>query len=119
KAKSYDLGFYIPFEEYLDAHRDEYYFYLDKGLQNIEEYIIFMLKSLLSQIEDTKRLLEIEMQKAQTLLLPPRQEEIYHLIQDHIVLSFDSVRRRFLKVPERTLRYDLKKLQDEGYIIKI
>jgi Fic family protein len=119
KVKSYDMGFYIPFEEYLDSHKDEYYFHLDQGVQNTEGYIMFMLHAFLEQIGDTKRLLEMEMQKKETLLLPPRQEEIYNLIQDHSTLSFDSIRRRFLKVPERTLRYDLKKLQDEGYVIKI
>jgi len=29
------------------------------------------------------------------------------------------IHRRFLKVPARTFRYDLKKLADEGLIIKI
>lgn len=50
--------------------------------------------------------------------LPPRQEEIYNIIKDHVVVSFDRIRRRFLKVPPRTLRYDLKKLVDRGLVEK-
>lgn len=53
------------------------------------------------------------------LLLPPRQEEIYAIIKEHRFVSFDFLRRRFFKVPARTLRYDLKKLTDKNYILKI
>jgi repressor of nif and glnA expression len=35
------------------------------------------------------------------------------------MVSFDFLKRRFLKVPERTLRYDLKKLADRELINKI
>lgn len=55
----------------------------------------------------------------QRAMLPPRQEEIYNIIKDHKIISFDIIRRRFLKVPERTLRYDLKKLQDKNLVKKI
>lgn len=50
--------------------------------------------------------------------LPPRQEEILNIIKDHIVVSFDMIRRRFIQVPERTLRYDLKKLLDRKLVEK-
>jgi len=59
------------------------------------------------------------MSKKETFFLPLRQEEIFNIIKDHAVVSFDFIRRRFLKIPERTLRYDLKKLGDLGLIIKI
>ena len=52
-------------------------------------------------------------------LLPPRQQEIYHIIRDHRMVSFDFIKRRFVPVPERTLRYNLKKLADQGIIVKI
>lgn len=51
-----------------------------------------------------------------TLLL--RRREIYYLIQEHKLVNIDFIRRRFFSVPQRTLRYDLKKLQDAGLIRK-
>jgi len=118
KAKGYGNGFSISFEKYLDENKSDYYYFLDQGYKKTEEYLIFMLTAFLKESEEVKK--EIEMiQNGKELLLPPRQEEIYLIIKEHKVVSFDNVRRRFLKVPERTLRYDLKKLVDKGLIIKI
>lgn len=50
--------------------------------------------------------------------LLPRRFEILNIIKDHGSVSFDMIRRRFLNVNERTLRYDLKQLQDKGFIRK-
>lgn len=50
--------------------------------------------------------------------LLPRRGEILNIIRDHKILNFDQIRRRFMGVNERTLRYDLKKLQDSGLIRK-
>ena len=49
---------------------------------------------------------------------PYKDEEIFNIIKDQIIASFDMVRRRFIQVPERTLRYDLKKLLDRKLIEK-
>src|SRR3989338_3088959 len=117
KSKNYDLGFFVPFEEYLDNHKSDYYYYLDTGLQNTNDYLLFMLTSFLSQVEDLKNRIGDEEKKK--TILTPRLEEIYNIIKDHPMISFDFIRRRFLKVPERTLRYDLKKLADKNFIIKI
>lgn len=57
------------------------------------------------------------MQNAGNLL--PKRREIYYLIKDHIILNFDQIRRRFVSINERTLRYDLKKLCDAGLIKKL
>lgn len=54
-----------------------------------------------------------------SLELSPRQEEIYRILKDHKIASFDTIKRRFLKVNERTLRYDILKLQKKRYITKI
>jgi len=118
KAKNWHLEVNIPFEEYLDEHKNDYYYYLDIGLKDPEEYLIFMLNAFLAQTEKTKKVLEDETAKKETIFLPPRQEEILNIIKDHSVISFDEVRRRFLKIPERTLRYDLKKLSDLNLIEK-
>ena len=50
--------------------------------------------------------------------LLPRREEIYYVIKDHQLVNFDIIRRRFMGVNPRTLRYDLKELQKAGLIKK-
>ena len=50
--------------------------------------------------------------------LPPRRYEILQVIRDHRQTSFDFIRRRFLAVSPRMLRYDLKRLRDKGLIKK-
>ncbi len=118
KAKGWNFSFTIPFEEYLDQNKSDYYYYLDIGLSDTSGYLIFMLNAYLSEIEKIKAQIEEESGKKGQLFLPPRQEEIFNIIKDHQAISFDMIRRRFLKVPERTLRYDLKKLADKGIIEK-
>lgn len=118
KSKGWYFTFTVPFEEYLDEHKDEYYFYLDKGLTSANDYLLFMLEAFYTQIERIKSQINEELAKEKHPFLPPRQEEILNIIKDQIVVSFDMIRRRFLKVPERTLRYDLKKLLDRKLIEK-
>lgn len=118
KAKGWDIAFTIPFEEYLDENKTDYYFYLDKGLEDTNEYLIFMLRAFFAEIEKIKNQIETEEAKGAQLFLPPRQEEILNIIKDQRVVSFNMVKRRFLKVPDRTLRYDLKKLIDKGLLEK-
>lgn len=117
KAKGYDFSVEIPFEQFLDDHKSDYYYHLDNGFKQTNGYIIFMLKAFLEQTENLKKQIELELQKK--VILPPRQEEIYNVIKDHQTVSFDFIRRRFLKVPARTLRYDLKKITDQNLIVKI
>jgi Fic family protein len=116
KAKGWDFTFAIPFEEYLDDNRPEYYFHLDQGLKNTDEYLFFMLEAFLSEIEKIREDIKTESDKKESVFLPPRQEEILNIIKEQKIVSFDMIRRRFLKVPERTLRYDLKKLLDKNLI---
>ncbi len=118
KAKGYSEGYLISFEKYLDENKNDYYYFLDQGYKNTEDYLIFMLNSFLKESEELKKQIE-SAQNGKETLLPPRQEEIYLIIKEHNIVSFDNIRRRFLKVPERTLRYDLKKLVDKGLTIKI
>lgn len=108
----------VVLEEFLDDHREDYYHFLDTGMKQSGDYLLFMLTAFHRQSEKIKLQIEIETAKKDRIILPPRQEEIYRLIVDHKMVSFDTVRRRFLKVPERTLRYDLKKLQEKKAIRK-
>ena len=118
KAKGYGEGYLISFEKYLDENKSDYYYFLDQGYKNTEDYLVFMLNSFLKESEELKKQIQ-SAQSGKATLLPPRQEEIYLTIKEHTIVSFDNIRRRFLKVPERTLRYDLKKLIDKGLTIKI
>jgi len=118
KAHGWDFTFIVPFEEYLDNHKDDYYFHLDKGQDHTNDYLLFMLEAFWQQTQTVKEQIDEELAKDIKVFLPPRQEEIYNTIRDHKVVSFDTVRRRFVKVPERTLRYDLKKLLDRKLIEK-
>ncbi|MDP3998423.1 MAG: Fic family protein [bacterium] len=117
-SKGWSFTFTVPFEEYLDEHKDEYYFHLDCGMKDTNDYLLFMLTAFLRQIQKIKEQIENEFAKKEETFLPPRQDEIYNIIKDHLVCSFDVIRRRFLQVPSRTLRYDLKKLLDRGLIEK-
>lgn len=120
KARGYDFSLFIPCEEYLDEHKGDYYHYLDIGMKDTNAYLRFMLDGFFTQLEKVKNVLTQELEKKEEiLLLPPRQEEMYRIIKDHRVVSFDFLRRRFLKVPARTLRYDLKKLVKNEYVVKI
>lgn len=116
KLKGWDFNFAVPFEEYLDQNKDAYYFHLDQGLKFTNDYLIFMLTAFLQGIEQIRKQIGEELAKKDGPFLPPRQDEIYQIIKEHTTVSFDMIRRRFLKVPERTLRYDLKKLTDKNLI---
>lgn len=118
KSKGWGFSFAVPFEEYLDEHKNDYYYFLGGGLQNTSGYLEFMLKAFYEQIQKIKKQIDEEKIKESQPFLPPRQEEIFNIIKDQIVASFDMIRRRFLQVPERTLRYDLKKLLDRKLIEK-
>lgn len=102
----YGMKGLIPIEEYLDNHRALYYQALESTEKDVTDYLEFMLEAI-----DQTAL------KAKALVLEKRAE-ILNIIKDHKLVNFDAIRRRFLNVPERTLSYDLKKLQDSGLIRK-
>ena len=118
KSKGWNFSFAVPFEEYLDDHKDEYYFHLNDGSKNTNDYLEFMLEAFYQQIRRLQNQINTEDDKEAHPFLPPRQEEILNIIKDQIIVSFNMIHRRFLKVPERTLRYDLKKLLDRELIEK-
>jgi len=109
----------ISFEEYLNEHKEDYYYYLDTGMKNLNDYLLFMLNAFFIQSEKLKNEIEQEMNNKIQVFLPPRQEEILQIIKEHKIVSFDFIRRRFLKVPPRTLRYDIKKICDKKLVQKI
>ncbi|MDP4010622.1 MAG: Fic family protein [Candidatus Roizmanbacteria bacterium] len=119
KKEHYQFYPHVSFEEYLNEHKEEYYHYLDTGIKKPNEYLLFMLDAYFNQAEKLKKEIEQEMSKTIQVFLPPRQEEILQIVKEHKMVSFDFIRRRFLKVPPRTLRYDLKKICDKNLVQKI
>ncbi len=105
-------------EEYLDSHRAEYYRSLEDTDRDVTDCLEFMLEALSQTTTEAKNLV-LQKQKAEVEdFLLPRRAEILNIIKDHQIINFDILRRRFMSVNERTLRYDLKKLQDSGFIRK-
>lgn len=114
----YGMKGLVSIEEYLDKNRSEYYRSLEEVERDVTEYLEFMLEAISeTALEAKKIVLEKKGAEAEDYLLP-RRAEILNIIKDHILVNFDQIRRRFMDVNERTLRYDLKKLQDDGFIRK-
>ena len=119
KSKGYNLPLLVPFEEYLEKHRSDYYYYLDIGFKDCDVYLKFMLQAFLNQILKTRNQLMDELKQPSSHLMTPRREEIINIIKDHRQVSLDFLSRRFLTVTSRMIRYDLKKLVDEGKVVKV
>lgn len=115
----YGMKGMLSIEEYLDNHRSLYYRGLENSEKDVTDYLEFMLEALAFTAENAKRqVLEKKDADAKDYLLP-RRTEILSIVQDHKLVNFDQIRRRFMAVNERTLRYDLKKLADSGLIRKL
>jgi len=118
--KRYTIPFPVTIEEYLDMHRDQYYDVLLSGLQNTEAYLHFMLKGYLEQMKVMIYKLEQLLSKPPAVQeLTARQEELFNIIREHKTVTLNFAARRFLKVPERTLRDDLAKLIEKKLVTKI
>ena len=112
----YSFNGLISIEEALNERKEEYYAYLNKS--DATSFIEFMLELLEVQVQKALEELSIKEYKKEDLLLPKRKE-ILDIIRDHEIVSLDFISRRFYKVSDRMIRYDLKKLENEGYIIKL
>lgn len=118
QKEGYGMKGILPLEEYLDNHRSEYYSVFEATDKDVTDYVEFILESIAVTAKAVKeQFLKKEELKVEDLLLP-RRAEILHIIKDHGMVNFDTIRRRFMAVNERTLRYDLKKLIDAGLIKK-
>lgn len=118
-AKSgYGMKGLLSIEEYLDTHRSVYYRALEDTERDTTGFVEFMLEALADTSEKAKEEVLTKQKAEITDYLLPRRAEILSIIRDHRIVNFDMLRRRFMAVNERTLRYDLKKLQDAGLIRK-
>lgn len=114
----YGMKGLLSVEEYLDSHRLDYYRSLEDSEKDVTDYLEFMLEAISETAEAVKRLILQKQQTGIEDLLLPRRAEIFNIIKDHQLVNFDIIRRRFIAISDRTLRYDLKKLQDQGLIKK-
>lgn len=116
-----DYGFkgILPFEERVDKKRETYYKMLEEPERDTTNYLEFMLELIAEAAIEAKELV-LKKQKIESYdSLLPRRGEILQLINDQKIINFDSIKRRFKNVNERTLRYDLMKLAKEGFIQKL
>ncbi len=119
KQGGYEMKGLLSIEEYLDNHRSEYYRALEEPEKDLTDYIIFMLTAINETAQSAKDMILTKQKAELTDYLLPRRAEIFNIVKDQKMVNFDQIRRRFAKVNERTLRYDLKKLQDAGHIRKL
>ncbi len=112
----YGFNKLLSIEELLNERKEEYYAYLDRN--DATSFIEFMLEIIKDQAQRVLERTENKKLSPDDLLLP-RRKEILEVIRDHQVMSLDSIRRRFLKVSPRMIRFDLKKLEEQGFIIKL
>lgn len=109
----------LAIEEYLDNHRLFYYQTLEENEKDVTGYLDFMLEAIDQTAEEVKKVILEKKDFSPEDTLLPRRAEILNIIREHKMVSFDQIRRRFRRVNERTLRYDLKKLADAGLIKKL
>lgn len=114
----YGMKGILPLEEYIDEHRSEYYRMLEEPEKDATDYLIFMLQAIAETAQKSKELVLAKKDADASEYLLPRRAEILALVRDHKMIQFDQIKRRFMEVNERTLRYDIKKLQDQGFVKK-
>jgi len=114
----YGLGGIVPFEEYLDTHRDEYYEAVAIDRPDVTGFVVFFLEAFLSQGQTALKE-TIQPQVSPDANLLPRRAEILSIIKEHKMVSFDFLARRFQLVPKRTLHYDLAQLCSGQYVRKL
>ncbi len=118
KKEGYDMKGLLSLEEYLDNHRSAYYSALEDPERDVTGYVEFMLEAIAETALKAKELVLQKEQADVSDYLLPRRSEILNIIKDHDMVSFDMLRRRFIAINERTLRYDLLQLQKAGLIKK-
>lgn len=115
----YGMKMILPLEKYLDENRPRYYRHLEESSKDVTGYLEFMLEAIAHTAIETKELLSSKQNASKEDFLLPRRAEIFRIIKDQKMVQFDQIRRRFNKISDRMLRFDLKKLHDAGFIKKL
>ncbi len=119
KNAGYDFRGLATFEEYLNEHRDEYYAALSISGKDITEFVEFFTTAVAVSAEKVIEMLKEKKEEKPEDSLLPRRQEILAIIREHNLVSFDFIRRRFARVPESSLHYDLKMLLKASFIKKL
>lgn len=114
---AYHFNWLLSIEELLQQKKHMYYYLLEQN--NATEFTEFMLDILYEASEQLKNTISSYENPSAEDFLFPRRKEILHIIREQTIISFETIQRRFLKIPSRTLRYDIKQLEKEGFIKKI
>ncbi len=113
----YHFQYLLSIEEGLQERKQTYYALLDRN--DATAFIEFILSIMIEETDKLKtHIADLTEPKPEDFLLP-RRKEILTIIKEHNIVSFDRIHRRFLKIPDRTLRYDLQQLEKSGFIQKI
>lgn len=119
KNTGYGFRGLVSLEEYIEAKRQTYYDLLTLRKKDITEFIEFFLEGLSIQSQKAiDGLKNIPAETPEDTLLP-RRREILEIIRDHKMVSFNFIRRRFVRIPDSTLHYDLKQLLKINLIKKL
>lgn len=107
-------------EEEIEKNRTLYYDAIENSTgSNATEFVKLILEFLVETSTKVKEKILAKKKFNDEDFLPPRRREILETVRDHQMISLDFLHRRFLQIDPRMLRYDLKALIDQGFIIKI
>lgn len=109
----------VSLEEYLEKNRQQYYDLLAISKKDITAFVEFFLKGIANQAEKTISQLRNRKKELPEDSLLPKRREILEIVKTHKTVSFNFIKRRFLKVKESTLHYDLQQLIKGGFIRKL
>jgi len=118
EKSSFGFGGQAPFEEYIDKHREDYYYHLESN-SDCSGFVKFFLEALVTESKEYVKKISSSDNNDPADTLLPRRRELLEIIQDHPNCSFDFLQRRFLAINKKTLHNDLLRLQKAGFIHKL
>lgn len=119
KNAGYGYRGIVSFEQYLEDQREGYYGHLLSNGKDITEFVEFFLEALYVGSEKAIESIKNVKSEVQEDSLLPRRREILEIVRDHQMVTFDFIKRRFVRIPVSTLHFDLKALIRGGFIKKL
>ena len=119
KNAGYGYRGIVSFEQYLEDKREGYYRLLLSNGKDVTEFVEFFLEALYVGSEIAIDSIKNVKSEAPEDSLLPRRREILEIVRDHEMVTFDFIRRRFVRIPESTLHYDIMMLIRGGFIKKL
>lgn len=119
RQDNYDFGGLLILEEGINNTRDDYYYHLQNEKKDLTGFIEYFLELISNSAANTLQKITQPGSPDTFTGLLPRRQELLNIIKDHQVVSFDFLHRRFVGIPQSTLRFDLLSLQKGGHIKKL